>query len=109
MGAPSFAAILATSSSLGGSGNSAPGLRASSGTPGPLPAMVSLIASSLGPVLILARSFMPVTPLPLLPFKAWTLPDVPDPLRRAAGPVRPTGRLIAFVARGRGTAHMQGL
>src|SRR6476646_9045616 len=45
-----------TSSSLGGSGNSSPGASASSGMPGPVPASVSLIGLSLGPVLIFSLS-----------------------------------------------------
>ena len=55
VGAPSFSATRSTSSSLGGSGSSSPGASASSGIPGPVPAIVSLIGSSFGPVLIFSR------------------------------------------------------
>jgi hypothetical protein len=40
--APSFLLIRSISSSLGGSGSSSPGASASSGIPGPVPAIVSL-------------------------------------------------------------------
>jgi hypothetical protein len=56
IGAPSFSAIRATSSSVGGSGKVWPGASASSGRPGAVPAIGSLTARSLGPVLIFSLS-----------------------------------------------------
>src|SRR6476659_8474749 len=56
VGDPSFSAIRSTSSSLGASGSSSPGASASSAMSGPVPAIVSLIGSSLGPVLTFSRS-----------------------------------------------------
>src|SRR3954451_19620552 len=93
VGEPSFSAISSTSSSLGACGSSSsPGARLSAGIPGPVPAIVSLIGSSFGPVLIFSLSSAIAA--------SFASPDTAS----SAPPM-----FLAFVAPVHGSAHIPGM